>query len=91
MNKTFSLERIARTGSLHANLILRQDDLGLRAPFVEIKSINLKMKRKEIAKEIGYSSSTKQRFRSDTKMQSNFKSNKPKTHQGPQMASKDLK
>ena len=45
------------------------------------------MKQKEIAKEIGYSSCTIQRYRHDIKMQSRYKQNKPR---GPQKTSKEL-
>ena len=44
---------------------------------MEIKSINPKKKQKEIAKELDYSTSTLQRYRKDTKMQSPYKSNNP--------------
>ena len=52
---------------------------------MEIKSINPKMKQKEIAKELGYSSSSLQRCRQDKKMQNPNKSN------NPEKTSKDLK
>ena len=58
MNHTISLEQISRTANLDANLIVRRHKLDLKAPFMEIKSINPKMKQKEIAREVGYSSST---------------------------------
>ena len=45
------------------------------------------MKQKEIAKELGYSSSTLQHYRQDTKMQSPYKSNNPKKCQ---MTTNDL-
>ena len=61
MNNTFSLEQMSRTGNLDANLILRQHTLDLMARFMEIKSINPKLKEKEIGKELRYSSSTLQR------------------------------
>ena len=88
MNNTFSLEKISRTVNLDANLIPRQQNLDLIARFMESKSINPKMKRKEIAKELGYSSSILQRHRNDIKMQSPYKSNNPTS---PQKASSDLK
>ena len=46
---------------------------------MEIKSINPKMKEKEIAKELGYSSSTLQRYKNDVKTQSPSKSNNLKS------------
>ena len=70
MNNTFSLEQKSRTGNLDAILIIRQHKLDLMARFMEIKSNNPKMKQKEIAKEIGYSTSTLQRDWQDIKLQS---------------------
>ena len=58
MNNTFSLDQIAKTGDLNANLIMRQHKLDKMAKFVEIKSINPKLKQSEIAKELKISSST---------------------------------
>ena len=46
------------------------------------------MKQNEIAKELGYSSSTLQRYRQDIKMQSPYKSNNPIKRQ---MTSEGLK
>ena len=45
---------------------------------MEIKSIKPKMKQKEIAKDLRYSSSTLKRYRKEIKMQSPDKSNNPK-------------
>ena len=42
---------------------------------MESKFVNPKMKQKQIAKELGYSSSTLQRYRYDIKMQSPYISN----------------
>ena len=63
---------------------------------MEIKSINPKKKQKEIAKELGYSTSTLQRYRNDIKMQSHYKSNNRKRSsktsndlKRPQMTSND--
>ena len=78
MNNTFSLEQISRTGILDGNLILRQHELNLLARFMEIKLTSPKVKQKEIATELGYSSSTLQSYRQDIKMQSPYKSNNPK-------------
>ena len=66
------------SGNLDANLILRQHNQALLARYVEIEPINPKFKQKEIAKELGYSIFTLQRYRSDIKMQSPYKSNNPK-------------
>ena len=70
MNNTVSLEQNSRTGNVDANLLFRQHNVDLMARCMEIKSINPKLKQKEIAKELNYSSSTLQSFRQDTKMQS---------------------
>ena len=58
MNNTFSVDQIPRTGTLDAKLILHQHKLDLMARFMEIKGINPKLKQKELAKELGYSSFT---------------------------------
>ena len=61
MNNTFSSKRISQTGNLDSNLITRQYKLDLMARFMEIKSINAKLRQDQIAKELGCSSSTLQR------------------------------
>ena len=65
---------------------------------MEIKSFNTQINEKEKAKDLGYSSSTLQSFRYDTKMQSPYYSNNlkrtPKTSydlKRPQMTSEDAK
>ena len=63
MNNTFSLEQMAKTGHLNADLILRQHKLKKMAKFKEIKSINPKLKQPERAKELAISTSTLQRYR----------------------------
>ena len=88
MNNTFSLEQISKTGELNANLILRQYKLDLMARFMEKKSNNPKLTQKEIAKELGYSSSTLQRYRNDISMNSPYRYSEFKR---PQMTSNDLK
>ena len=50
MKNTFTLEQIAKTGDLNADLIMRQYKLDKKAKFMEIKSINPKLKEAEIAK-----------------------------------------
>ena len=65
MNNTFSLEQIPRTGNLDSNLISRQCKLNLMADFMRIKYENHKLKQSEIANQLGYSTSTLQRFRND--------------------------
>ena len=68
MNKTFSLEQISELGNLDSDLRLSQYKLDLMARFMEIKSLNPKLKQSEIAKELGCSSTTLQRFRNDLYM-----------------------
>ena len=65
MNNTFSLQKKSQTGNLDSNLITRQYKTDLMATFMEIKSINPKVKQSEIAKELGCSSSNLQRYRQD--------------------------
>ena len=61
MNNTFSLEQISKTGNLDSNLILRHYKLDLMARFLEIISVNPKIRQDKLAKEFGCSSSTLQR------------------------------
>ena len=63
MNNTFSLEQIYKTGSLTAELIMRQYKLDKMAKFMEIKSNNPKLKQSEIAKELERSTSTVQPYK----------------------------
>ena len=72
MENTISLEQSSKTGYLDANLILRQHKLNLIVRFMEIKSINPKMKQKENAAEVGCSSSTLKHYRNDIKLQSPY-------------------
>ena len=65
MNNTFFQQRISRTGNLDSNLITRQNKLNLTADFMRIKYENQKLKQSEIANQLGYSSSTLQRYRND--------------------------
>ena len=92
MKNNFALEQISRRLNLETILKLHQHKLDSMARFMDIKSINPKTKQKETAGELGYSSSTLQRYRIDTKRQIAFKSNNPnrspKTsndHKRPQM------
>ena len=62
MTNTFSLEQTSRTGNIAANLLLRQHKLDFIARFMEVKTVNPKMKQKERARESGYSSSTLRRY-----------------------------
>ena len=73
MKNTFSLEQISKTGSLDSNLITREYKLDLMARFMGIKSMNPKLRQDQIAKEIGFSSSTLQRYRNDKNMPSPYR------------------
>ena len=68
MNNTFSLQQITQTGNLDSNSIMRQYKLDLMATLTVVKTINPKLKQSEIAKELGFSSSTLQRCRNDLNM-----------------------
>ena len=68
MNNTFSLSEISKTGSPICSLILRQYKLDLMARVIEIKAMNPKLTRNEIAKKLGYSSATVKRYRIDVDM-----------------------
>ena len=61
MNNTFSLEQLTKTVTLDSKMILQQYKLNLLARFKEVKSVNPKLGRNQIAKELGCSSSTLQR------------------------------
>ena len=68
MNHTNSSEQISKTSSLDSNLILRQYKLNLMARFMEIKSVNPKLRHDQIAKELGCSGSILKRYRNDVNM-----------------------
>ena len=63
MNSTFSLQQISITGNLDSILISRQYKLNLMADFMQVKYENPKMKQSEIVNQLGYSTSTLQRYR----------------------------
>ena len=73
MNNTFSLEKQAKTDDLNADLIMRQYKLDKMAKFLEINSINPKLKQSEIAKELEISTSTIQRYRRKINMLSPYR------------------
>ena len=56
------LEQVAKTGDLNADLIMRQYKLNKMSKFMEIKSINPKLKQSDIARDIKLSSPTLQRY-----------------------------
>ena len=73
MNNTFSLQQISTTGNLENNLITRQYKLNLMADFMRIKYENPKLNQSEIANQVGYTSSTLQRYRNDMNMLSPYR------------------
>ena len=69
MNNTL-FRTTSKTGDLNADWIMRQYMLDKMAKFMEIKSINPKIKQSEKARELAISTSTLQRQRRETKMRS---------------------
>ena len=63
MTNPFSLEQIAKTGDLKADLVMKQCKLDKIAKLMEIKSISPKLKQSEKARELKKSFSTLQRYR----------------------------
>ena len=68
MNNIFSLQQLSQTGDLDSNLILRQYNFNLTVRFIQTKALNPRLTQKEIAKELGYSTSSLQRYRHDLSM-----------------------
>ena len=73
MNNTSSLQQTSRTSNLDANLISRQCKLNLVADLMRMENENLKIKQSEIANQLGYSSSTLQRYWNDINMLSPYR------------------
>ena len=73
MNNIFSPQQISKTVNLDSNLISRQCKLNLMADFMRIKHENPILKQSEIAKQLGYSSSSLQRCRNDINMLSPYR------------------
>ena len=73
MNNTFSLQQLSRTCNLDAKLISRQYNLNLMADFRRMKYENTKLKQSQIANQLGYSTSTLQRYRNDINMLSPYR------------------
>ena len=63
MNNTFSLQKMSGTSNLDASLVSRHHKLNQLADFKQLKYENPKLKQSEIASQLGYSSSTLQRYR----------------------------
>ena len=91
MSDTFSSEQIFKTVIFDANLILRQCELDLMFRLIELKSINPKLRRGQMAKKLSFSSYILQRYRHDMKMQSPYKSNGPKRKQKSSNDMRNLK
>ena len=96
MNNTFYLQQKSQIGNLDSSSILRRYKLDLMSRFMGKKSTNPRSRQDEIAKDIGCSSSSLQRYRQDIKMPSTYMI-PPNTHkknkrfQIVNMASKDLR
>ena len=65
MNNSFSLEQRSKTGNLNSNLLSCQYKLNFMAKFMQITFEKPKLKQFEIADQLGYSSSTLQRYRNE--------------------------
>ena len=73
MNNTFSLQQISRTSNVDANLISRQYKLNLMADFMRVNCGKPKLKPSEITNQLGYPTSTSQRYRKDINVVSPYK------------------
>ena len=67
-------------------MILRQYKVGLKARFMELKSVKQKLRQDQIAKELDWSSSTIKQYRKDLIMLSTYRI-PPKSHQRRQKTS----
>ena len=90
MNKTFSLQQIQKLSNVDANLISRQYKLNLIADFMRVNYQNLKLKHSQIANQLGYSTSTLQRYRNDLNMISPYRINPNNTNKRRKNASKTI-
>ena len=86
MNNSFPLEQTSKTVHLDFNLILRHSKLDLTARFMQIRSLNTKLRHDQKAKELGCSSSALKRYRHDIKMLSPY-STSSNTHKRRQKIS----
>ena len=73
MNNTFSLQQTSKTSNLDANLLSRKYKLNLMADFMRNKYENPKLRQSEVANQLGYTSSTLQRYRNDISMLSPYR------------------
>ena len=90
MNKSFSLQQTSETGNPHSNLKSRQYKLSLLAIFMQTTFENPKLKHSEIADQLGYSSSTLQRYRNDINMFSFFRTQANITNKRSKMVSNKM-
>ena len=75
MTNNFSLERISKTFrfSFDSNLRLRKYEIGLMARFMEVKSVNPKVKQDQIVKKLVCSCFALRRCKQDTNMRSHYR------------------
>ena len=88
MNNSFSLQQISRTGNIDSIFFSRQYKLNLMADFMRVLYENPKMKQSQIAKQLGYSTSTLQRYRKDRNMLSPYRINPNNTNKQQKKTSK---
>ena len=96
MSNTFPLLQISQPGNPDSNLILWQYKHDLMATFMEIKSVNPKLKQTEIGKNLGCWTSKVQRYWKDINLFSPYRVppisiKENKRLQIVNMTSKDLK
>ena len=87
MNNSFSSQQISKTSNLDSNLLIRQYKSNSRAKFMHIKIEVPKMKQSEKADELGYSSSTLQRYKNDINMLSPYRIHSNNTNKRSKKAS----
>ena len=73
MKNTPSLNEINKTSNMDPNLLTRHCKLKIMNDFMHIKYQNPKLRQSEIASQIGLSTSTLQRYRSDINMLSPYR------------------
>ena len=87
MHNTFSLQQLSRIGNLNSNLISRQYKINLMADFMRIKYETPKLKKSERENQLGYSSTTLQRYRNDINMLSLYRIQSNNTYKRAKKAS----
>ena len=73
MNNTFSLQQISRTGNFVSNIIPCKNILNLMAYFMRMKYESPKLKQSEIANQLGFLTTTLQRYKNDINMLSPYR------------------